>query len=90
MTPHEWEDNRPPKEPRLTNLDYCVILGVSFALSSAMMVGDLLTIGIASWAWSAYERARVKQKYGEGTKFDLDYGKLAILCLCIYIAIKVS
>ena len=62
MTPHEWEDNRPPKEPRLTNLDYCVILGVSFALSSAMMVGDLLTIGIASWAWSAYERARVKQR----------------------------
>lgn len=28
--------------------------------------------------------------YGEGTKFDLDYGKLVILGLCIYIAIKVS
>ena len=61
MTPHEWEDNRPPKEPRLTNLDYCVILGVSFAMSSAMMVGDLLTIGIASWAWSAYERAELNR-----------------------------
>ena len=62
MTPHEFEDYREPKkpDPRLTNLDYCVILGVSFALSSAMMVGDLLTIGIASWAWSAYERARIK------------------------------
>jgi len=32
----------------------------------------------------------LERKYGEGTKFDLDYGKLAILFLCIYIAIKVS
>ena len=29
------------------------------------------------------------KKYGEGTKFDLDYGKLLIIALCIYIAIKV-
>jgi len=29
-------------------------------------------------------------QYGEGTKFDLDYGKLIILGLCIYIAIQVS
>jgi hypothetical protein len=28
--------------------------------------------------------------YGEGTKFDLDYGKIIIVLLCIYIAIKVS
>jgi len=28
--------------------------------------------------------------YGEGTKFDLDYGKLIILGLCIYIAVQVS
>tara|TARA_Y100000996_G_scaffold23394_1_gene16885 strand:+ start:878 stop:1006 length:129 start_codon:yes stop_codon:yes gene_type:complete len=28
--------------------------------------------------------------YGEGTQFDLDYGKLVILGLCIYIAIQVS
>jgi hypothetical protein len=27
--------------------------------------------------------------YGEGTKFDLDYGKLLIIILCIYIALKV-
>lgn len=27
--------------------------------------------------------------YGEGTKFDLDYGKLLIIALCIYIAWKV-
>jgi len=31
-----------------------------------------------------------KKKFGEGTDFDLDYGKLAILALCIYIAVQVS
>jgi len=30
------------------------------------------------------------KRYGEGTKYDLDYGKLIIIGLCIYIAIKVS
>ena len=29
------------------------------------------------------------KKYGEDTKFDLDYGKLLIIALCIYIAWKV-
>ncbi len=32
----------------------------------------------------------LERKYGEGTKFDLDYGKLLIIFLCIYIAVKVS
>tara|TARA_R100001129_G_C5167498_1_gene203802 strand:+ start:290 stop:397 length:108 start_codon:yes stop_codon:yes gene_type:complete len=31
-----------------------------------------------------------EKNFGEGTKWDLDYGKLTILALCIYIAIKVS
>ena len=31
-----------------------------------------------------------EKSYGEGTKFDLDYGKLIIVFLCIYIAIKVT
>ena len=31
-----------------------------------------------------------KEKYGEGTAADLDYGKLIILGLCIYIAVQVS
>ncbi len=31
-----------------------------------------------------------RKKFGEGTDFDLDYGKLVILALCIYIAVKVS
>jgi hypothetical protein len=31
-----------------------------------------------------------KSSYGEGTQFDLDYGKLLIIALCIYIAVQVS
>ena len=31
-----------------------------------------------------------EEKFGEGTAFDLDYGKLLIIALCIYIAAKVS
>ena len=31
-----------------------------------------------------------EKSYGEGTKFDLDYGKLVIIGLCIYFAIQVS
>ena len=31
-----------------------------------------------------------KKKYGEGTAAALDYGKLTIIALCIYIAVQVS
>ena len=31
-----------------------------------------------------------EKKFGEGTAFDLDYGKLMIIGLCIYIAVQVS
>ena len=31
-----------------------------------------------------------EERFGEGTAFDLDYGKLLIIALCIYIAIQVS
>ena len=31
-----------------------------------------------------------EEKFGEGTAFDLDYGKLLIIALCVYIAVKVS
>tara|TARA_X000001388_G_scaffold23148_2_gene15762 strand:- start:1261 stop:1383 length:123 start_codon:yes stop_codon:yes gene_type:complete len=30
------------------------------------------------------------KNYGEGTKFDLDYGKILLIFLCIYIAVQVS
>ena len=32
----------------------------------------------------------ILDKYGEGTKWDLDYSKLVILGLCFYIAVQVS
>ena len=32
----------------------------------------------------------IKTKFGEGTDFDLDYGNLLIIGLCVYIAIQVS
>ena len=31
-----------------------------------------------------------EEKFGEGTAFDLDYGKLLIIGLCVYIAVQVS
>ena len=31
-----------------------------------------------------------EDKFGEGTAFDLDYGKLLIIALCVYIAVQVS
>jgi len=33
---------------------------------------------------------KFEKNFGEGTKWDLDYGKLAILALCVYIAIQVT
>ena len=36
------------------------------------------------------EKNAFEKKFGEGTAFDLDYGKLLIIALCIYIAVKVS
>ena len=35
-------------------------------------------------------KEKLEKSYGEGTKFDLDYGKLIIIGLCIYIAVQVS
>ena len=31
-----------------------------------------------------------QKRFGEGTAFDLDYGKLVIMALCVYIAVQVS
>ena len=33
---------------------------------------------------------KFSEKFGEGTAWDLDWGKLVILGLCVYIAIQVS
>ena len=36
------------------------------------------------------EKNAFEEKFGEGTAFDLDYGKLLIIALCVYIAVQVS
>ena len=38
----------------------------------------------------APQKNAFEEKFGEGTAFDLDYGKLLIIALCIYIAVQVS
>ena len=35
----------------------------------------------------APQKNAFEEKFGEGTAFDLDYGKLLILALCVYIAV---
>jgi hypothetical protein len=42
------------------------------------------------WGRVMAHMSNMQEKFGEGTKTDLDYGKLVILFLCIYIAVKVS
>ena len=37
----------------------------------------------------APQKNAFEEKFGEGTAFDLDYGKLLIIALCIYIAVQV-
>ena len=39
---------------------------------------------------SEREKNAFERNFGEGTAFDLDYGKLLIIALCIYIALQVS
>ena len=36
------------------------------------------------------QKNALEEKFGEGTAFDLDYGKLLIIALCVYIAVQVS
>ena len=38
----------------------------------------------------APQKSAFEEKFGEGTAFDLDYGKLLIITLCVYIAVQVS
>ena len=38
----------------------------------------------------APQKNAFEEKFGEGTAFDLDYGKLLIIAFCVYIAVQVS
>lgn len=39
---------------------------------------------------AATQKNAFEENFGEGTAFDLDYGKLLIIALCVYIAVQVS
>ena len=61
---------------------------------NVMDAGDALnsieTSTPASRTLTQREKNAFERNFGEGTAFDLDYGKLLIIALCIYIAVKVS
>ena len=59
------------------------ILWIIFYIRSKNMWGGIIE-------WCNIDTSSYNKKFGEGTKYDLDYGKLVILFLCVYIAIKVS
>jgi len=44
----------------------------------------------ASMTPTKREKNAFERNFGEGTAFDLDYGKLLIIALCIYIAVQIS
>ncbi|MDB4247965.1 hypothetical protein OAQ76_01045 [bacterium] len=46
-------------------------------------------VGRAALA-QAPQKNTFEEKFGEGTAFDLDYGKLLIIALCVYIAVQVT
>ena len=47
-------------------------------------------IQLAPSATQAPQKNAFEEKFGEGTAFDLDYGKILIIALCVYIAVQVS
>ena len=48
------------------------------------------TTTTASRTLTKREKNAFERNFGEGTAFDLDYGKLLIIALCVYIAVQVS
>ena len=47
-------------------------------------------IQVVPSAAQAPQKNAFEEKFGEGTAFDLDYGKILIISLCVYIAVQVS
>ena len=67
------------KNLMINNKSLTKILWIIFYIRSRNMWGRIME-----------HMSDMQTKYGEGTKTDLDYGKLVILGLCIYIADQVS
>ena len=59
-------------------------------MSSGDALDTIETTTPASRTLTQRENNAFERNFGEGTAFDLDYGKLPIIALCIDIAVKVS
>ena len=78
------QPKRSPGRPRKDAGDRMDIMGSGDALDT------IETTTPASRTLTQRENNAFERNFGEGTAFDLDYGKLLIIALCIYIAVKVS
>ena len=72
------------QSPRKNSGDRMNVLDAQDALDT------IETNTIASRKLTAREKNAFERNFGEGTAFDLDYGKLLIIALCIYIAVQVT
>ena len=75
---------RGPGRPRKNSGDRMNVLDAQNAQDT------IKTDAIASSKLTAREKNAFERNFGEGTAFDLDYGKLLIIALCIYIAFQVT
>ena len=78
------QPKRSPGRPRKDAGDRMDIMGSGDALDT------IETTTPASRTLTQRENNAFERNFGEGTAFDLDYGKLLIIALCIDIAVKVS
>ena len=78
------QPKRGPGRPRKDAGDRMDVMGSGDALDA------IETTTPASRTLTQREKNAFELNFGEGTAFDLDYGKLLIIALCIYIAVKVS
>ena len=75
---------RGPGRPRKNSGDRMNVLDAQDALDT------IETNTIAPTKLTAPKKNAFERNFGEGTAFDLDYGKLLIIVLCIYIAVQVT
>ena len=78
------QPKRGPGRPRKDTGDRMNVMDAGDALNS------IETSIPPSRTLTQREKNAFERNFGEGTAFDLDYGKLLIIALCIYIAVKVS
>ena len=78
------QPKRSPGRPRKDAGDRMDVMDSGDALDT------IETTTPASRTLTQREKNAFERNFGEGTAFDLDYGKLLIIALCIYIAVKVS